>query len=376
MVAAGDIAESADVVAAQWVSEFNAGGLSSVSGWLDLFPDEFVRQDRRLSAARAWVALAIGKFDEAHTWIEAVEAASVSGAVDNGSLDIELAALREVHAFKTGGVTAALEAAGRAIALDAGVTPQARSAACCMHGSALYFSGSVNEANAAFDRAVQLAEQIGDRRRCIYALGYLALIAAESGHLAEAEHHIRRTKGASTHLAGGEHFVNAIVSLAAATILNARGDKAAAADAAHLGVGLARKGGAVLELAKALLVEATIREEVGDHQWAAASRSEAGALLRGHGDEDIVRTVLPEAARSTCVAARPRAHRFTVVEDLTAKEREILRLLATRLSRREIGQRLYVSLNTVKSHQRAVYRKLGVENRAAAVARARELGLL
>jgi LuxR family maltose regulon positive regulatory protein len=46
------------------------------------------------------------------------------------------------------------------------------------------------------------------------------------------------------------------------------------------------------------------------------------------------------------------------------------------LSRREIGQRLYVSLNTVKTHQRALYRKLGVENRAAAVTRARELGLL
>ena len=50
-------------------------------------------------------------------------------------------------------------------------------------------------------------------------------------------------------------------------------------------------------------------------------------------------------------------------------------LLATRLSRREIGQRLYVSLNTVKIHQRALYRKLGVEDRNAAVNRARELGL-
>ena len=63
-------------------------------------------------------------------------------------------------------------------------------------------------------------------------------------------------------------------------------------------------------------------------------------------------------------------------EELTPKELEVLGLLATRLSRREIGQHLYVSLNTVKSHQRAVYRKLGVENRNAAVSRARELGLL
>jgi LuxR family maltose regulon positive regulatory protein len=77
-----------------------------------------------------------------------------------------------------------------------------------------------------------------------------------------------------------------------------------------------------------------------------------------------------------CVALSPRNQEDTVTEELTAKEQEVLRLLATRLSRREIGQRLYVSLNTVKTHQRALYRKLGVENRAAAVARARGLGLL
>ena len=65
-----------------------------------------------------------------------------------------------------------------------------------------------------------------------------------------------------------------------------------------------------------------------------------------------------------------------VGEELTPKELEVLRLLATRLSRREIGARLYVSLNTVKTHQRAVYRKLRVEHRGAAVSRARELGLL
>jgi ATP/maltotriose-dependent transcriptional regulator MalT len=63
-------------------------------------------------------------------------------------------------------------------------------------------------------------------------------------------------------------------------------------------------------------------------------------------------------------------------EELTPRELEVLGLLATRLSRREIGLHLYVSLNTVKTHQRALYRKLGVENRNAAVSRARELGLL
>jgi len=284
--------------------------------------------------------------------------------------------LREVHAFKTGDVAAALEAARRAVTLDFEDALQARSAACCMYGSALYFSGTIDEAEVTFRRAVQLAEKIGDRRRRIYALGYLALIAAESGQLADAEHQIRRTTGVGTYPTGGEHFVNAIVSLATATILDARGDRAAAADAAHLAVSLARKGGGILELAKALVVRANLLEDLGDHETAAVSRNEASALLRGCADADIAQTVLTVAQRSKCVAVSSRNQGDTFAEELTAKEREVLRLLATRLSRREIGQRLYVSLNTVKTHQRALYRKLGVEDRAAAVARARELGLL
>ena len=295
LVAAGDIAESADLIAADWVNEFNGGGLSTVSGWLDLLPDEFVRQDPRLSAARAWIALNVGQFDDAHMWIEALEAASAAETVKHGSLDAQLVALREVHAFKTGDVAAALEAARRAITLDFDDALQARSAACCMYGSALYFSGSIDEAQATFRRAVQLAERVGDRRRRIYALGYLALIAAESGQLADAEHQIRRTTGVGTYPAGGEHFVNAIVSLAAATILDVRGDRAAAADAAHLAVSLARKGGGILELAKALVVRANILEDLGDHETAAASRNEAIALLRGCADADIAQTVLTAA---------------------------------------------------------------------------------
>ena len=176
--------------------------------------------------------------------------------------------------------------------------------------------------------------------------------------------------------AGGKHFVNAIVSLAAATILDARGDAAAAADAAHLAVSLARNGAGILEVAKALLVRGKIVKDLGDHVTAAASRNEAGGLLRNCADADVTQALLTAARCTKGVAVSPRHQPDSIAEELTAKEHEILRLLATRLSRREIGQRLYVSLNTVKTHQRALYRKLRVEHRNAAVRRGRELGLL
>ena len=54
----------------------------------------------------------------------------------------------------------------------------------------------------------------------------------------------------------------------------------------------------------------------------------------------------------------------------------MLRLLPSRLSQREIAAELYVSFNTIRTHTRVIFRKLGVTSRTEAVARARELGLL
>jgi LuxR family maltose regulon positive regulatory protein len=64
------------------------------------------------------------------------------------------------------------------------------------------------------------------------------------------------------------------------------------------------------------------------------------------------------------------------VDDLSSRELAVLRLLPSELSFREIGGRLYISQNTVKTHAQRIYRKLGADTRAEAVARARELRLL
>jgi LuxR family maltose regulon positive regulatory protein len=61
---------------------------------------------------------------------------------------------------------------------------------------------------------------------------------------------------------------------------------------------------------------------------------------------------------------------------LTAAELRLLPLLSTHLSFREIGERLHVSRNTVKTQAIAVYRKLGVSSRSDAIERAADLGLV
>jgi LuxR family maltose regulon positive regulatory protein len=65
-----------------------------------------------------------------------------------------------------------------------------------------------------------------------------------------------------------------------------------------------------------------------------------------------------------------------LVEALSERELEVLRLLATDLDGPDIARRLFVSVNTMRTHTRSIYAKLGVNSRRAAVSRAEELHLL
>jgi LuxR family maltose regulon positive regulatory protein len=65
-----------------------------------------------------------------------------------------------------------------------------------------------------------------------------------------------------------------------------------------------------------------------------------------------------------------------LVEPLSPRELEILGLIAQGLSNRQISERLFLALSTVKGHNGQIYAKLAVNRRTEAVARARELGLL
>src|SRR5580704_11040102 len=65
-----------------------------------------------------------------------------------------------------------------------------------------------------------------------------------------------------------------------------------------------------------------------------------------------------------------------IVEPLSDREREVLRLLSAMLSTAEIGTEMYISVNTVKTHLRSIYRKLSAGRRGEAVRRARELKLI
>ena len=77
-----------------------------------------------------------------------------------------------------------------------------------------------------------------------------------------------------------------------------------------------------------------------------------------------------KAALPPLPAAQP------LIEPLSAREVEVLHLIAQGYSNEEIGARLFLALSTVKGHNRNIFAKLQVQRRTEAVARARELGLL
>jgi LuxR family maltose regulon positive regulatory protein len=86
--------------------------------------------------------------------------------------------------------------------------------------------------------------------------------------------------------------------------------------------------------------------------------------------------VLERLAQASRRGAASRPGGAASGDELSERELAVLRLLSTQLSQREIGASLYVSVNTVKTHTKSIFRKLGVSSRAEAVAEARRLGLI
>jgi LuxR family maltose regulon positive regulatory protein len=154
-----------------------------------------------------------------------------------------------------------------------------------------------------------------------------------------------------------------------------------------------RRGGGILE---ALIVDALARHAAGDADGALRSLDRAIAIAEPEGfvrvflDEGPAMAALlrsaakrrdaPPAVGRLLAAAGGAAPRTTgdqgLIEPLSEREIEVLRLLRSELDGPEIARELVVSLNTLRTHTKNIYAKLGVSSRRAAVRRAEELGLL
>jgi len=157
-------------------------------------------------------------------------------------------------------------------------------------------------------------------------------------------------------------------------VLTRRGELARAERMLERGVELQHLSEGFPELTGTLLALASVRGVRGVLEEARALIEEAREMIERCADPGILSSLLERTKRNPRQRALCRQPRLS--EELSEREAAVLKLLSTDLTQRQIGGELYISLSTVKSHTRAIYRKLGVSSRAGAVEQARLSELL
>ena len=211
----------------------------------------------------------------------------------------------------------------------------------------------------------------------VYALGLRAAIALDEQDESGADALAREAIELMHRSALDEHPWVAMAHVVHGTLLGRRGELAPAGEEIERGIELGQRQGAwqVVVAGSLALAEVCQRQ----HEPAAARRllTRVRVLLDELPDPGDAPSRLARSEQALRLRAeRGRGGMDAPYWELSQRELDVLRLLPGRLSQREIAAELYVSFNTVRTHTRVIFRKLGVTSRADAVARARELGLL
>jgi LuxR family maltose regulon positive regulatory protein len=265
----------------------------------------------------------------------------------------------------------ALQAADRLLELapdDFLLAPAARLA----RTRALVFRGELDANRAAIPRF----DRQGARQRPLMSVigpSLSSMIELENGNQNAALRLGREAVELAEELGVSETPLLSMAPTALGSALAAHGELAEAEAELERGLELTSRLGNGLPRAHALLALAPVRAERGNRVGARRLLVEARSIIGPARDPGVLAARLEELERRLSTRAR----RGISPDDLpTESELRVLRLLASGLSQREIGNELFLSSNTIKSHARSLYRKLGVSSRDEAVARARELGVI
>jgi LuxR family maltose regulon positive regulatory protein len=373
-IAGQDFPAASELLAAHWNEVVSTGGLRTVEMWLMALPERVVMEDARLCLARAWTSFAKGALEEVLPCLENAEAAPVPGPLLDGTTSVAsgVATLRASYWLRMGDFGKTVSYAREALALEHG--PWRAISANCL-GTASYWLDETAQARQQLEATIEVGRDLVPLV-ALFAAGLLALMDCErqdwnavSRRLHDARQMIE---------AGGldEYWMTAGCELASGLASEHRDDLVGAEMAMARSLVLYRRGQAPVETANALLHLARLHVRRGHDAVANDETGEAAMLIRSCPDPGPrIQRLLSQARGSAHTGART-TPRPSGVEELSDGEFRVLRLLASDLTQREIGAELYLSLNTIKSHTRSIFRKLGASSREQAVARARELELI
>ena len=373
-LAAGDTDRMAHVLVASAFRLYRTGRLATAAGWLDLFDDgDLLGRYPSVAALGAIAQALLERPFQAERWLDTAArgAHSAPPAPDGSSVEAWVACA--AACLCRHGVDPMLEDAERALA---GLTPFSplRGPALLMRGVALRLLDDPR-AEIALEEAADAAEATGATFAGSAARSKLALLALERGDVAKAERHCARFVGVLEEPVFVDYH-----ALALPLVTHAR---------TQLAAGNAGNGARILAAAqrirpflthaiphvniRALIEMARAYLELGDPVSARAVLFDAGELLR---HRPALGVLVQEVERLRQMAAGTPTADTAWELSLTTAELRLLPLLTTHLSFREIGERLFVSRNTVKTQAISIYRKLGATSRGEAVGRAAELGLI
>ena len=372
---AGDLDRAGKLVARVALAAHHEGRASDVDRWLAPFDDaEVLARHPAVAAIGAWVDTLAGRGASAARRADAAVAAADDGPLPDGTPSLEpwLAVMRA--ALGRDGVDAMRADAESAVPALAPNSPW-RPPALLLQGVARTLQDDRRRGEEALREAVEEGRRLHCSHVVAAALAQLAVAASETDdHAATDELALAAADACPT--SGDAYATHAVPLAVAARALLRHGKqdhaRARLAEARHLASLLGAAAlpwlavQARLELGHAYLTLRELREADAMLAEIDAVRVAAGAL--GTLDASI------DAFRAELEAALPKDEAPT--SGLTPAELRLLPLLATHLSFREIGERLFVSRNTVKTQAISVYRKLGVSARSTAVERAVELGLI
>jgi LuxR family transcriptional regulator, maltose regulon positive regulatory protein len=371
--AAGDIDDTARILGSIAQQVHDSGRAAVVEGWLDLFDvDERLDRHPAVAVQGSSILAARGRADEADRWLHAAERGVASRRRGVAAVRPRIAVMRA--ALCTEGPAQMQADAGAAVSKLAADDPW-RPAALLVRGAADMLLGDKDSADAALVEAVERAATSGSTETRAIALGERSMLAAAREDVRTAD---ALAEEAQRVIEEGElaDYPTSALALAASARSRLRHGQwdharrlltAARRQTPHLTYALPWLAvQARIELADAYV---TLR----DREAAGHTLEEARGILAVRPDLGLLGEAV--ARLELELAAIPEA-RTGGDSGLTRAELRVLPLLSTHLSFREIGERLHVSRNTIKTQAISVYRKLGVSSRSEAVAVAEDLGLV
>lgn len=346
------------------------GRLATVSGWLERLGETTVAGDPGLSLTEAVTGLTLGRGPEAEHWAAITRRNLAAGRSPEARTSLE-AGIRIVEATLARDGIVAMRASIAAVEPMLVEEDPWRALCCLVDGVGLHLLGDLDAAQERLFEGVRRGSVGAPNVQCL-CLAQLGLLFIERNDWQAAEREIVRAREQIDRYGLGEYPMIAL-ALAASAHLRARqgATDAAGADLAAGKLRLAELEDFVpwFEIeARLTLARASVR--LGDRDGARRLTDEAAAQLSQASDAPALGRWLDEVEESRRSAPE------LPEEPLTAAELRIVGFLPSHLSFPQVAEAVHLSPNTVKTHVRSIYRKLGVSSRQGAVERAREAALL